>query len=213
MQINRHRKYNVCILLLTGFVMLIENLNKNQIKSISENMSQSLLKHPLFMFFCRDIKKRKDFINDYFRYYLPEWVKDEVLFANDDCSVLLTGLNPKNFEFKYKGFNSYKMKKYEFASNVFVHRENLEMICDILLPYTKPVLVLILYSSYEMPLEEVRKLVREVREYADKNDITLMYDTFSRRYISTMLKEGFTVAYSKQFITTQYSETVMTYNV
>lgn len=193
--------------------MLIEKTDKELIKKISTRMSKRLIKHPLFMFFCKDINKRGEFITDYFRYYLPEWIKSEMLFVNKDCTVVISAVNPENFEFKYKGLSAYRMKKYEFSSNVFVHRENLEDICDILLSYRKPVLILTLYASYDTPEEDIMEVVREIKQYADKNDVTLLYDTFSRRLISSMTDEGFIKSYSKQFIATQYTETIMLYNV
>lgn len=194
--------------------MLVEKLDKTQIKQISQKMSERLIKHPLFMFFCKDINKRSEFIYDYFRYYLPEWIENEMLYANDDYSVLISAINPENFDFKFKGLGAYRMKKYEFSSNVFVHRENLENICDILLPYTKPTLILIVYASYEsLQQPDFFELIREIKDYAKKNDVVLLYDTFSRKGVASMIEEGFTIAYSKQFIITQYNETVMTYNI
>ena len=69
------------------------------------------------------------------------------------------------------------------------------------------------YSDPNGDFEVVKELVDEAVEFAKKKDITLVYDTFSKRYINYMLSKDFVVAYSKPFMETKFMETVMTYNI
>ena len=192
--------------------MIIDKLDKNTINLISAQMSQDLVKHPLFMFFCSDMNKRSAFIQDYFKYYLPEWLKNDVVIMNEEGTALVVLSDPYEFEYKFKGLNAYKMKKYSFASTVFVHRENLETICEILLPEHEQSLVMTVYAGTLASQKDVLNLVTQAREYAQTNGIMLAYDTFSRRMIQPIEQLGFTVAYSKQFLNTRFLETVMICN-
>lgn len=165
------------------------------------------------MFFCNNISKREGFIKDYFSYYLPKWVKEDVLFSNEKGSALVTLTDPKNFEYKYKGINAYKMKKHSYSSTVFVHRENLETICEILLPDSRNSLVMTIYTGPLATVREVLDTVKEAMDYALQNNAILAYDTFSRRYLAPLESQGFTTAYNKQFLNTRFAETVMLYNM
>ena len=193
--------------------MKIDKIDKQTINLISEQMSKDLIKHPLFMFFCSNISKREGFIKDYFSYYLPKWVKEDVLFSNEKGSALVTLTDPKNFEYKYKGVNAYKMKKHSYSSTVFVHRENLETICEILLPDSRDSLVMTIYTGSLATVREVLDTVKEAMDYALQNNAILAYDTFSRRYLAPLESQGFTTAYNKQFLNTRFAETVMLYNM
>lgn len=193
--------------------MIYTELEKSEVKAIAQTMSKKLIKQPLFMFFCQDITKREDFIYDYFRYYLPEWSKNETLFMNEDKSVIISMVDPRNFVYKFKGINAHRIKKNKTASTIFMHRENLEDIYDILVPPHKDTRIIHIYANPEKDSEDIVKLVKEVLKVADEQDLTILYDTFSRKYINFMLSVGLPVAYQKQFLNTQYIETIMTYNL
>lgn len=193
--------------------MIINKLDKKTVNLIAEQMSKDLVKHPLFMFFCSDIKKRSSFISDYFKYYLPEWSKNEVLFANENATAVAVLSDPNNFEYRFKGVNAIKMMKHSYSSTVFVHRENMETICDILLPDSRRSLVMNVYFGSLATLNDAVELVKQAMEYAKENDVILAYDTFSRRLLAPLEELGFTLAYNKQFLNTRFIETVMLYNV
>lgn len=193
--------------------MYISNIDNKTLKEISERFSERFVKDPLFMFLCSDINKRKAFIYDYMMYYLPRFIDKEYVFIDKHATAVATLVDPTDFEYKFKGISGQRLKKYSFSSKVFVHKENLEEICDTVLPGNKQAMVLTLYSAPNGKFESLQGLIDEAIEFANKEDITLIYDTFSRKYINYMQSKDFVVAYSKPFMDTQFIETVMTYNV
>lgn len=193
--------------------MYINSIDKKTLREISERFGERFIKDPLFMFFCSDINKRKAFIYDYMMYYLPRFVDEETVFIDKHATAVVTLVDPNDFEYKFKGLSGQKLKKYSFSSKVFLHKENLEDICDTLLPGNKQAMVLTVYSDPNGKSDSLQELIAEAVDFADRENITLVYDTFSRKYIDYMQSKDFVVAYSKPFMDTQFIETVMTYNV
>lgn len=193
--------------------MYINGIDKKTLREISERFGERFIKDPLFMFFCSDINKRKAFIYDYMMYYLPRFVDEETVFIDKHATAVVTLVDLNDFEYKFKGLSGQKLKKYSFSSKVFLHKENLEEICETVLPGNKQAMVLTVYSDPNGKFDSLRELIAEAVDFADKEDITLVYDTFSRKYIDYMQSKDFVVAYSKPFMDTQFIETVMTYNV
>lgn len=193
--------------------MYINGIDKKTLREISERFGERFIKDPLFMFFCSDINKRKAFIYDYMMYYLPRFVDEETVFIDKHATAVVTLVDPNDFEYKFKGLSGQKLKKYSFSSKVFLHKENLEEICETVLPGNKQAMVLTVYSDPNGKFDSLRELIAEAVDFADREDITLVYDTFSRKYIEYMQSKDFVVAYSKPFMDTQFIETVMTYNV
>lgn len=193
--------------------MYINGIDKKTLREISERFGERFIKDPLFMFFCSDINKRKAFIYDYMMYYLPRFVDEETVFIDKNATAVVTLVDPNDFEYKFKGLSGQKLKKYSFSSKVFLHKENLEEICETVLPGNKQAMVLTVYSDPNGKFDSLRELIAEAVDFADRENITLIYDTFSRKYIDYMQSKDFVVAYSKPFMDTQFIETVMTYNV
>lgn len=193
--------------------MYINGIDKKTLREISERFGERFIKDPLFMFFCSDINKRKAFIYDYMMYYLPRFVDEETVFIDKHATAVVTLVDPNDFEYKFKGLSGQKLKKYSFSSKVFLHKENLEEICETVLPGNKQAMVLTVYSDPNGKFDSLRELIAEAVDFADRENITLIYDTFSRKYIEYMQSKDFVVAYSKPFMDTQFIETVMTYNV
>lgn len=193
--------------------MYINGIDKKTLREISERFGERFIKDPLFMFFCSDINKRKAFIYDYMMYYLPRFVDEETVFIDKHATAVVTLVDPNDFEYKFKGLLGQKLKKYSFSSKVFLHKENLEEICETVLPGNKQAMVLTVYSDPNGKFDSLRELIAEAVDFADRENITLIYDTFSRKYIEYMQSKDFVVAYSKPFMDTQFIETVMTYNV
>lgn len=193
--------------------MYINSIDKKTLREISERFGERFIKDPLFMFFCSEINKRKAFIYDYMMYYLPRFVDEETVFIDKHATAVVTLVDPNDFEYKFKGLSGQKLKKYSFSSKVFLHKENLEEICETVLPGNKQAMVLTVYSDPNGKFDSLHELIAEAVDFADREDITLIYDTFSRKYIDYMQSKDFVVAYSKPFMDTQFIETVMTYNV
>lgn len=76
------------------------------------------------------------------KYYIPRLADDEIVFVDKLATAMVTLVDPQDFEYKFKGLSGQRMKKYSFSSKIFVHRENLENICEILLSYVKPARVM-----------------------------------------------------------------------
>ncbi len=193
--------------------MYINEIDKKTLKAVSARFGERFIKDPLFMFFCSDINKRKGFIYDYMMYYLPRLVDDEYVFIDSHATAVATLVDPADFEYKFKGASGQRLKKYSFSSKVFVHKENLEGICDTVLPGNKQAMVLTLYCTPNDNFDALKLLIDEAVEFADREDITIVYDTFSKKHIDYMQSKNFTVVYCKPFLDTQFTETVMIYNV
>lgn len=193
--------------------MYINGIDKKTLREISERFGERFIKDPLFMFLCSDLNKRKAFIYDYMMYYLPRFIDEETVFIDKHATAVVTLVDPSDFEYKFKGLSGQRLKKYSFSSKVFVHKENLEDICDTLLPGNKQSMVLTAYGDPNGNFDSLQGLIDEAVDFADREDITLVYDTFSRKHIDYMQSKGFVVAYSKPFMDTRFIETVMTYNV
>ena len=73
--------------------------------------------------------------------------------------------------------------------------------------------VMTIYSGPTIDFEKIEALVDEIIEYSKNENITLVFETFSRRYLPGMEYKGFVTANRKQFMNTQFVETVMTYNM
>ena len=61
-------------------VMLVTELKRSEVSRIANDMSENLIKFPLFMFFCMDMTKRQSFIKDYFAYHLLAWLRAKLLY-------------------------------------------------------------------------------------------------------------------------------------
>lgn len=193
--------------------MVLKKANSKDIKQINQALAPNLIKEPLFMFFSQNLSKRADFIDAYLNYYIYEWSRYDTLLCNEDKSCLISLVDPDTFSYKYKGKGALRMKSFRDSSTVFAHRENISSIVDILIPPTRESRVMTIYGSFEESLDEIIKLTDEAMQMAVDEDFTLVFDTFSRKPINLMLSKGFAIASQKQFLNTQFVETVMTYNV
>lgn len=193
--------------------MQLEKASTGLIKEINSTLAPKLNKDPLFMFFCPILSKRQDFINAYFNYYIYEWSRYDELLYDEKSKSLISLVDPATFEYKFKGKGAHSMKKFKTSSNVFAHRENLEEIFEILVSPTRECRVMTLYANCDTDFDSIVMLVDEAMEIAQKNNYILMFETFSRKLISFFEAKGFSVASQKQFLNTQFIETVMTYNI
>lgn len=193
--------------------MVLKKASSKDIKAINQALAPNLIKEPLFMFFSQNLSKRADFIDAYLNYYVYEWSRYDTLLCNDEKNVLISLVDPDTFSYKYKGKGAMKMKSFRDSSTVFAHRENISGIVDILIPPARESRVMTVYGSFEENFDEVVALIDEAMQMAVDEDFTLVFDTFSRKPVNLMLSKGFAIASQKQFLNTQFIETVMTYNV
>ena len=70
-----------------------------------------------------------------------------------------------------------------------------------------------LYCSPADNGTQIKALVEEITAHAREKGFAVAYETFSRKLIAFMEAMGFEVAYQRQFLDTQFIQTVMTYNV
>ena len=62
--------------------MLINSIDKKTLDAVSARFAKQFIKEPLFMYFCSDINKRSQFIEDYMKYYIPRLADDEIVFVD-----------------------------------------------------------------------------------------------------------------------------------
>ncbi len=193
--------------------MKLESITKADAKKIKENLAPQLINHPHFMFYCPEKEKRKKFIDRFLNYYLYNWSKFGELYISESRSAMATLVNTRAFEYKFSGKNAMKIRLDSNSGNILMHRRIVENITSIIVPETMETRVMTLYGSIDNNSEEVYELVREIAAHAKERGFALVYETFSKRLIDFMAEEGFEMSYQKQFLTTQYLQTLMTYNV
>ena len=191
--------------------MLLKNLSSKEIKEISKTVAPKLVKHPVFMFYCKNADNRQNFIEDYFNYFLKKWNKKEIILTNDSRDLIISLVDIETYHSKDKGLGASKLKKYKNPyANVSYHQGNVSYLANIVAPANISTKIMTVYATLKY-LNEVDKLVDEAIKLAEENDFMIVYETFSKKSIETMSNKGFETAYEKQFSTTQYFETVMTY--
>lgn len=193
--------------------MILNKVNKNQVAEIQSQLTPKMIKEPLFMFFCQDITKREDFINAYLKYYLYEWSEYDTLLCHEGTKCLASLVDPDTFAYKFKGKGARGLKKFRDSSTIFAHRENLEGIIDIIIPPSRESRVLTIYGNPDVDFDAINQLVDEAIKMAQEENFILIYETFSRKLIAFMQHKGFSIASQKQFLNTQFVETVMVFNV
>lgn len=193
--------------------MVLNKASSRDIKEINQALAPNLIKDPLFMFFSQNINKRADFIDAYLNYYIYEWSRYDTLLCDEGKQCLISLVDPDTFAYKYKGKGAIKMRSFKDSSTVFVHRENVASIVEILIPPTRESRVMTIYGNCDKNLNDIVKLIDEAMEMAKNEKFILIYETFSKKLINLMLSKGFSIASQKQFLNTQFIETVMTFNV
>lgn len=193
--------------------MIIQNAEKQVIKDICEILGAKLITDPLFMYLCPEKAVRRDYINAYFNYYVYEWSRCDTLLCNDEKTAMLSLVDPKTFDYKFKGKGAFKMKQFKLASNVFIHRENIESISEIIVPESRESRVMTVYGNVGTDLDAINQIVDEAIALANKENFVLVYDTFSNRLLPLMEQKGFCTVYQKNYLSTQFIQTVMVYNL
>ncbi len=193
--------------------MVLEKVKKQRADHIAEAFNTTMIKHPLFMYFCQKQNIRADFIKDYFKYFIPKWSRRDILLCDMEHNALISIENPDTFKFHFIGQGAARMRTYRNASTVFVHKKNVAAIMKILIPEGMPSRVMNIYTDPQVDAESLNKLIDESKGLADKENFVLAYETFSKKFISYMQSQGFETAYQRPFMNTQFIQTVMTYNL
>lgn len=193
--------------------MKIEKINKALVQSLEAALAPQLISHPLMMFYCPDRQEREGFIQHYLNYYLYSWAKYGELYVGEDKKTVASLVSVGAFEYKFSGKNAMEMRFNKNSGRIFVHREIVEGIADVVVPDNIEARVLTLYGMYGKNPDEVRMLVKELKSHAEEKGFAIVYETFSKRLIPFMQEQGFETAYQKQFMDTQFIQTAMTYNI
>lgn len=196
-----------------GGRMKVEKMNKDRAEEMKKLISPGLLTHPHFMFYCPAKSRRADFIDDFLSYHLFNWTDKGQLYVSPNVKIIASLVGKKEFEYKFSGRNSFKLKMNKNASRIFVQRKNVDHITRIIVPDKIDARVLTLYGKASGAEEDLRSLICEMEAIAKKEGFAIVYETFSRRLVAFMESMGFEVAYQKPFLGTQFYQTLMIYNI
>ena len=192
--------------------MLIRDLREKEIKKLSEIMSQKLTEHRLFKFLCPKEEERRDFIEAYFRYYIPRWLtRGDYLLIDENYDVFLVLAGARRSLHKFSGKGAKKLKKFSSAHTIFFYRGNLAYLAQLLAPRNKRLKVMTIFSDGTHD-DVALELVDEAVALSDKYGFNLMYDSLTRRLVNNMLEKNFIIMYQKMFASTGYVQTLMILN-
>lgn len=193
----------------------MSNAGKKKLNSaaLAGKFAKSFIKEPLFMFFCPLKAKREDFIEKYFAYYLYKWQDKNALMLSESQNIIAVLENPNDFKFRFSGKKSFPLIRNRFSFNIFNHQEIVQDIINIVVPEHMEKRLLTLYASPEVTVKELDEIISASMKKAKDEGFVLVYETFSKRFISTFEEKGFETGYARQFLNTQFFQTVMTYNI
>ncbi|MFR5875582.1 MAG: hypothetical protein ACLUFN_03745 [Eubacterium sp.] len=190
--------------------MILNNAEKKDVTEIIDAVSGKLIKDPLFMYFCSDVNEREKFIEDYLKYYIYEWSKYDNLLCSENKQVLISLVNPRTFEYRFKGKGAHSLKKNKSAAKaIFRHRKIVRGAVHIITPGSMNPRVMNIYGNADTNIDEIDFLVNEAIETAKAEQTTLVYETFSQKLIPLMESKGFSIAYQKNFYDTRFLQTIM----
>lgn len=191
--------------------MLLHNIKKDRVEQIINQLAPKLIKDPLFMYFCSSIDSRQKFINAFLGYYLYEWSVYDTLLCSENNNAVISLVNPRTFEYRFKGKGALALKCFKSAKLILAHRKTVRGIVHIIAPGSMNPRVLNVYSNAATDMDSIENLLEEAIELAKQNNNTLVYETFSQKLIPLMEAKGFTIAYQKPYCDTRFIQTVMTY--
>ncbi len=192
--------------------MIVDKISKQTVQKISENLCSKLVKDPMFMFLCPVVEDRAKFMDAFFNYYLYEWAEFDTLLCNEEKTVVITLIDPRTFEYRFKGKGAFKLRRKSGSDLILEHRKTLRNIVHIIAPSSMNPRVLSVYANAQTDIPALNELVDEAVETAQKNKLTLVYETFSKKLIDFMQKKGFTIAYQRGYSDTRFVQTIMTYS-
>lgn len=181
--------------------------------ALAGKFAKSFVKEPLFMFFCPIKAKREDFIEKYFAYYLDKWQDKGALMISENRNIVAVLENPDDFKFRFSGKKSFALIRSRFSFNIFNHQEIVQDIINIVVPVQMKKRLLTIYASPDATAKELEEIISVSMKKAKEEGFVLVYETFSKRFIPAFEENGFETGYARQFLNTQFFQTVMTYNI
>ncbi len=192
----------------------MENSNSQfNISSLPGEIARFFIKDPLFMFMCPIKSKRAEFIEKFFKYYIERWSASGELINTGSKNVVAVLRNPDNFVYKFPGKHGLSLRMNKYSYNILNHMEVVQNIINIVVPEQFGKRLLTIFSSPEVSEKEIDEIIKICKAKAKEENFVLVYETFSKRFIDKFESEGFETGYSRQFLNTQFFETVMTYNI
>ena len=188
-------------------------LDKQTLNALQKNLNMYMQSDPLFMLFCPRKEKRADFADKYFNYYLEKWAKKNELLISESKKTAVTLIDPKDFKYNFSGKNALPLKFTGNSQSVFIHRESVEAIVNIVVPVQMNKKIVTVYGNPAENLDEITALIKECIKTAEQEGFVLVYETLSRKLVPVFESLGFEIGYAKQFMNTQFFQTIMTYNV
>lgn len=180
---------------------------------LAKEISVKFIKDPLFMFICPVKAKRADFIEKYFAYYLNQWDTGSEIIIDENKKCIATLTDPKHFKYSFWGKNSLPLKMSKYSGNILNHQEIVQEIINIVVPEAMNKRLLTIYAAPDVSADDINKIIKTCQERAKKENFVLVYETLSKRFISLFEAAGFETGYARQFINTQFFQTVMTFNI
>lgn len=190
-----------------------KNKAKLNISSLSGDYARFFIKDPLFMFLCPVKSKRADFIEKYFNYYLFKWNTAGELITTDSKNIAVALTDPDKFVFKFPGKHGFSLKINKYSYNILNHMEVVQNVVNIVVPEQLNKRLLTIFSAPEVSENEIETIINDCKRRAEEENFVLVYETFSKRFIEKFENAGFETGYSRQFLNTQFFQTVMTYNI
>lgn len=190
----------------------MKGIDKQSLSALQENLNKYMQTDPMFMLFCPQKTKRSDLADKYFSYYLKKWSENNQLLISESKKTAVTLIDPKNFKYRFSGKNSLPMKVSSCTYSIFAHQKAVEEIVNIIIPAQREKKVLTIYGNPAENFDEIMELTKQCMKKAEDEGFVLVYETLSKKLVTAMEAQGFEIGYAKQFMNTQFFQTVMTYN-
>lgn len=171
------------------------------------------MSNPHMMFYCPDKLKRERFIDKFLSYYIYNWSKKGEAFLSPSRMALASLADRDSLEYGLSGKNAVKLRMDACSRRILIHRGTVEEITNILIPRSMQTKIMMLHCSPVNNADEIAALTDEIKELARGQGFAVAFETFSKTVASFMEAMGFEIGYQRQFLDTQFLQTVMTYNV
>ncbi len=191
----------------------MNTLGKADEEILVSKFSRILLKDPYFMFLCPDFGDRAKFINKYFSYYINIWQAGGEMILSKSKNAVATLIDSTEYKYSFKGKNGLSLKLSKYSGNILTHRETVQKISEIILPSEAKRRVMTIYAAPQAEKADIAELIAACKAKAEKENFAILYETLSRRLVPEFEERDFETVYAKQFIGTQYFQTVMAYNI
>lgn len=193
--------------------MELSKQNAQAMDKLALRLTRTALSHPLMMYYCPNKEKRSRYIRAYFRYHLPKWAKADSAIVSEDGHVVATLVDRNSFAYSFSGKYALQLFLAGDIRRLRLHRRVTHNIVNVMVPLTMPVRVMTLFGDSRTEQDALLEVVRAAQARARQEGFVLVYETFSRRLLSEMEALGFSAGYQRNFVNTQFVQTLMTYNI